>query len=195
MEHLVLHRYLIDKKGDGRLEIIHFSNKVLFRKKSNIKLAKDGDKEVFESLINEQLTALYRVAKGILRLEEDIEDAIQNTILTAFNKIKYLREDKYFKTWLIRILINECNKIYNYNKRVVMEVVEDTYTVDISSNVDLYDAMSKLSEEIRVTTILYYFEDMSYKEISKVLEVSEGTIKSRLFRGREKLYEILKESN
>lgn len=177
------------------MEIIHFSNKVLFRKKSNIKLAKDGDKEVFESLINDQLTALYRVAKGILRSEEDIEDAIQNTILTAFNKIQYLREDKYFKTWLIRILINECNKIYNYNKRVVMEVVEDTYTVDISLNVDLYDAMSKLSEEIRVTTILYYFEDMSYKEISKILEVSEGTIKSRLFRGREKLYEILKESN
>ncbi len=55
---------------------------------------------------------MYRVAKGILKVEEDIEDAIQTTILIAFNKINTLKDERYFKTWLIRILINECNKIY-----------------------------------------------------------------------------------
>ncbi|MBU3105098.1 sigma factor [Clostridium gasigenes] len=83
------------------MELIQFSSKSIFKKKSNIKLAKAGDNQAFEVLINEQLTALYRVGRGILKSEEDIEDAIQNTILTAFDKLKYLREDKYFKTWLI----------------------------------------------------------------------------------------------
>lgn len=60
---------------------------------------------------------------------------------------------------------------------------------------DLYDAISKLSEDLRVTTILYYFDDMSYSEISKTLDIAEGTVKSRLFRSREKLHEILKGNN
>ncbi|MGL5351901.1 MAG: RNA polymerase sigma factor [Clostridium sp.] len=177
------------------MELIQLSNRSLFKKKSNIKLAKAGNQDAFEGLINEQLTALYRVAKGILNTEHDVEDAIQNTIVKAFDKIKYLREDKYFKTWLIRILINECNKIYNYNKREVVEVAEETYTVDKAENMDLYDAISKLTEDLRVTTILYYFDDMSYSEISKALDVAEGTVKSRLFRSREKLHEILKGNN
>lgn len=177
------------------MELIQLSNRSLFKKKSNIKLAKAGNQDAFEGLINEQLTALYRVAKGILNTEHDVEDAIQNTIVKAFDKIKYLREDKYFKTWLIRILINECNKIYNYNKREIVEVAEETYTVDKAENMDLYDAISKLTEDLRVTTILYYFDDMSYSEISKVLDVAEGTVKSRLFRSREKLHEILKGNN
>lgn len=177
------------------MELIQFSSKSIFKKKSNIKLAKAGDNQAFEVLINEQLTALYRVGRGVLKSEEDIEDAIQNTILTAFDKLKYLREDKYFKTWLIRILINECNKIYNYNKRDVIESGEESYTVDKSENMDLYDAISKLSDEFKVATILYYFEDLTYKEISKVLEVAEGTVKSRLFRSREKLYQILKDKS
>ena len=153
----------------------------------SVKLAKK-DKEVFSELIQANLTSMYRVAKGILSSEDDIEDALQTTTLIAY--------DKYFKTWLIRILINECNKIYNQNKKSlkdVREVKEESYTIDKSINVDLYDAIRKLSDELRVATILFYFNDLTYKEISKVLDIPEGTVKSRISRAKDRLYIMLKD--
>lgn len=176
------------------MELIHFMSAHSKKKKSNIGLAKDGDKEAFLLIINEQLLSMYRVAKGILKEEQDIEDAIQNTIIKAFDKIITLRKDEFFKTWIIRILINECNKIYKYNKGKlkIVETVEKTYTIDPSENIDLYNAINKLSDELRVTTILYYFDDMNQKDIANVLGVKVGTVKSRLFRSKEKLYEMLK---
>ena len=161
----------------------------------NVKLAKK-DKSVFSELIQANLTSMYRVAKGILSSEDDIEDALQTTTLIAFDKIKTLRNDKYFKTWLIRILINECNKIYNQNKKSlkdVKEVKEESYTIDKSINIDLYNAINKLSDELRVTTILFYFNDLTYKEISKVLDIPEGTVKSRISRAKDRLYIMLKD--
>ena len=161
----------------------------------NVKLAKK-DKSVFSELIQANLTSMYRVAKGILSSEDDIEDALQTTTLIAFDKIKTLRNDKYFKTWLIRILINECNKLYNRNRKSlkdIKEVKEESYTIDKSINIDLYNAINKLSDEIRVTTILFYFNDLTYKEISKVLDIPEGTVKSRISRAKDRLYIMLKD--
>ena len=161
----------------------------------NVKLAKK-DKSVFSELIQANLTSMYRVAKGILSSEDDIEDALQTTTLIAFDKIKTLRNDKYFKTWLIRILINECNKLYNRNRKSlkdIKEVKEESYTIDKSINIDLYDAISKLSDELRVATILFYFNDLTYKEISKVLDIAEGTVKSRISRAKDRLYIMLKD--
>ena len=161
----------------------------------NVKLAKK-DKSVFSELIQANLTSMYRVAKGILSSEDDIEDALQTTTLIAFDKIKTLRNDKYFKTWLIRILINECNKLYNRNRKSlkdIKEVKEESYTIDKSINIDLYDAISKLSDELRVATILFYFNDLTYKEISKVLDIPEGTVKSRISRAKDRLYIMLKD--
>ncbi|MGL5038078.1 MAG: RNA polymerase sigma factor [Aeromonas sp.] len=174
------------------MEIIKIFDKNRRDKFSNIKLAKLKDNEAFSILIFENLTSMYRVAKGILSRPQDIEDAIQNTTLIAFNKIKSLKEEKYFKTWLIRILINECNKIYKYNKKTINQIVENTYTIDTTENIDLYNAISRLSVEFRVSTILFYFDNLTYKEIATVLNIPEGTVKSRVFRAKKVLYEILK---
>ena len=118
---------------------------------------------------------------------------MQNTTLIAFNKITTLRDEKFFKTWIIRILINECNKIYKCNKRSMNEIIEKGYTIDTTNNIDLYNAISRLSDELRVSTILFYFDDLTYKEISNVLGVPEGTVKSRVFRAKHGLYEMLKD--
>lgn len=98
------------------MELISFLN---HKKKSNVAKAKNGDREAFLSLINENRLNIYRVAKGILNNEHDIEDAIQNTIIKSFEKISTLKNDDFFRTWIIRILINECNDILRKNKRVV----------------------------------------------------------------------------
>ncbi len=176
------------------LELISFFNKNSFNKVSYKKLTKERLSQNFELLIKENLTSMYRVAKGILRVEEDIEDAIQTTILIAFNKINTLKDERYFKTWLIRILINECNKIYKKNKNTPKELSSELYITENYENIDLYDAIKCLKEDLRVITILFYFEDMSYKDIAVALNIAEGTVKSRLFRAKEALYEILKDN-
>lgn len=176
------------------LELISFFNKNSFNKVSYKKLTKERLSQNFELLIKENLTSMYRVAKGILKVEEDIEDAIQTTILITFNKINTLKDERYFKTWLIGILINECNKIYKKNKNTPKELSSELYITENYENIDLYDAIKCLKEDLRVITILFYFEDMSYKDIAEALNIAEGTVKSRLFRAKEALYEILKDN-
>lgn len=175
------------------MELISFSK---YRKKAPVYKAKKGDKEALLSLIDENRLNIYRVAKGILINEEDIRDAIQNTIIKTFQSINTLKKDEYFKTWLIRILINECNEILRKNKKVLFldenidinEKQNDNY-----ENMDLIKAINFLSEDLRVTITLYYFDDISVKDIANILQVSEGTVKSRLNRGRAKIKEILGE--
>lgn len=166
------------------------------KKKSNVKLAIEGDKEAFNSLIQENMKSLYIVARGMLNNEYDIEDAFQNTIMKAYEKIPYLINEEYFKTWLTRILINECNNIIRKNKKVVYledsqinnEIYEDKY-----KDLDLVKAINSLSNDLRLTLWMFYFDDMSIDEISNTLKIAKGTVKSRLNRGREKIYNIMSE--
>ena len=164
------------------------------RKTSMVSQAKKGDKDAFLSLIDENRLSIYRVARGILNNKEDIEDALQNTIIKSYEKIGTLKKDEFFKTWIIRILINECNKIYKKNKNTPKELSSELYITENYENIDLYDAIKCLKEDLRVITILFYFEDMSYKDIAVALNIAEGTVKSRLFRAKEALYEILKDN-
>ncbi|AOT69618.1 sigma-70 family RNA polymerase sigma factor [Geosporobacter ferrireducens] len=176
------------------MELVSFLD---HRKKSTVYKAKKGDKEAFLSLIDENRLNIYRVARGILKNEEDIKDAIQNTIIKAFENMCTLKKDEYFKTWLIRILINECNEILRKDKRSAsleknMGDVTERY-IDSYENMDLIQAINSLSEELRVTITLFYFDDIPVKTISEILETSEGTVKARLSRARAKLKEILGE--
>lgn len=163
--------------------------------KKNIEMAIDGDEKAFVLLIEENLTAFYRVAKGILHSEEDIKDSIQNTIFIIYKKIHTLKNIEFFRTWAIRILINECNKVYKNNKKITSfeGYINDTsYISEIDSKIDLYDAIETLPKELKIPTILFYFNDLSYREISEIIDIPEGTVKSRVFRAKEKLYKILK---
>lgn len=172
------------------MELISFLN---YKKQSNIIKAKNGDNEAFLVLINENKLNIYRVARGILSNEHDIEDAIQNTVIKAYEKINTLKKNEFFRTWLVRILINECNEIIRMNKRVVSineSNHEEKYN-DYYENIDLTNAINSLSEELRVTTVLFYFEDMSIKDIALILNIPNGTVRSRLSRARKILREII----
>jgi len=154
--------------------------------------AKRGNGKAFTKLIEENLKSIYRVAKGILNSEDDIEDAIQNTILKAYSNIKTLKNDELFKTWLIKILINECNKIYNFNKKCISldKVIEEHYN-DKYENLDLKIAVDSLAEELRLVITLFYFEDLKVSEISEIVGIPEGTVKSRLSRAKDKIAESM----
>ncbi|MDU4884105.1 sigma-70 family RNA polymerase sigma factor [uncultured Clostridium sp.] len=161
-----------------------------------VKRAKLGDKEAFCNLIRINKIAIYRVAKSILNNEEDIEDAVSEAILKAYKNIQALKQEVFFKTWLIRIVINESNNLYKKRAKEIAVDKDHFKNIKVNDNykdLSLYNAINSLDEDLRITTILFYFEDMKYKDIAKVLNVKEGTIKSRLSRAKEKLYNILKE--
>lgn len=176
------------------MELITFSK---YKKKCDVKKAKKGDKEAFLALINENRLNIYRIAKGMLKEEKDVEDAIQNTVIKAFESIKSLKKDEFFKTWLIRILINECNSILRKGKKYASfnETIVNGEYYDTYKDMELTSAIASLNEELRVTTVLYYFEDISTVEIAKILDVAEGTVRSRLARARAKLKEVIGEEN
>ena len=77
------------------------------------------DKQTFTDLVLDAEHTLYRVSKTILREDHDCEDAVQEAILKAYQKLDTLREERYFRTWLIRILINECYRIRRTARPVV----------------------------------------------------------------------------
>ena len=161
-----------------------------------VKRAKRGDKEAFCNLIILNKVAVYRVAKAILNKEEDIEDAVSESILKAYKNIQTLKDEAFFKTWLIRIVINESNNLYKKRFKEIAVDKDHFKNIKVNDNykdLSLYNAINSLDEDLRITTILFYFEDMKYKDLAIILNVKEGTIKSRLSRAKEKLYNILKE--
>lgn len=82
-----------------------------------IKKVKQQDKAAFLQLMEQQEKDLYRIAKAILKNDEDVADAMQETAQTCWEKIGTLKKEEYFKTWLTRILINHCNAICRKRKK------------------------------------------------------------------------------
>ena len=137
---------------------------------------------------------LFRVAFAILRNRTDCEDAAQNAVLKAYRSLDTLKQRRYFKTWLIQILKNECFDMLRRRRSTVdvNEQGELSYEM-IVPDVDLNRAFDKLSPEERFTITLYYYEGYDTREIAALTEVSEGTVRSRLSRGRASLRMLLQE--
>lgn len=161
----------------------------------DITLAKAHDEEAFKRLININKTKLYRIGKGILKSDFDVDDAIQETILKSWMKLEYLKNDKSFSTWITRILINECYEILRKKDKVIpvddYEFQDKDNSLNVNNKIDIWRALDELSEEFRMPLILYFFEDFSYDEISSILKIPKGTVRSRISRGKEKLEGIL----
>ena len=163
-----------------------------------IKKAKSGDKLAFTELMLQMQDELYKIAKIRLKNDDDVFDVIQDTMLSACKSLKKLKHNEYFKTWIIKILINECNKIHRQNKKIIY--LENYNQTDLVYN-DKYDdfgvrqAIKKLDEDLKTMVILYYFEDFNIKEISEIQKLPEGTVKSRLSRARKKLESIFLDEN
>lgn len=157
-----------------------------------IKKAQKDDTNAFIQLIEEHKTALYKVAKSYLKNEEDIADAMQDTILSAYEHIKELKTVSYFKTWLTRILINRCTDLIRQQKRLVsIEQAEEPAGALMESDYEFYELLKELPENDRIIFLLYYGEGFNVREIAEIMEWNENTVKSRLQRGRKKLGQVL----
>ncbi|SOC44097.1 RNA polymerase sigma factor [Ureibacillus acetophenoni] len=158
-----------------------------------VKRAQLGDKQAFVQLIKGMESSLYKVSKAILLSDSECLDAVQETILIAYTNIHQVRAPKFFKTWITRILINECNKIRKVQTKIVKmnDYLEPTTNEQPEVFVDLQTAIDSLEPELRTVITLYYYEDLSVKEIGTILEIAVGTVKSRLNRARTKLSSLI----
>ena len=160
-----------------------------------IQKAKKGDKEAFTKLILEISNDLYKIAKTRITNTQDIEDAIQETMIEAFKSIKKLKDITKFKKWIIKILINKCNRIYRkkYKKDIsINEYDLDKYLItnnykEIEDDINFYSLIKDLKYTERIIIILYYMEDYSVKEIKEILGMKESKINTNLFRARQKI--------
>lgn len=137
---------------------------------------------------------MYRICCMQLRAAADRDDAVQEAIFRAWQKMNTLREERFFNTWLIRILINVCHDIQKRQKRCMpMEYLPEGATTTDHQLYDLKMALVELDEKLRLPVLLHYIDGYSVREVSQMLGISENAVKLRLMRGRKKLREKLAE--
>jgi len=166
----------VGRKGTGHMQIL-------------IEKAVQGDVEAFLELMNRNSLAMYKVARAILNNDDNAADAIQDTILTCFEKIHTLKKQEYFKTWLIRILINKCNSILRHSQKTHLpgELPETMRQDQSLAEFEFKEMLNLVDEKYRLILIFYYLEGFKISEIAELLEMNENTVKTRLTRAREQI--------
>lgn len=143
---------------------------------------------------------LYKIAKARLKRDEDVFDAIQETMIVTFKNIKKLKEPSRFKSWLIKILISKSNDIYRKeNKRNVISLEEiQNYNksdcLDIQTTEDTLDfsfMCKQLKYEERIIIMLFYMEKFTDKEIGEILNLNTNTVKTKRTRTIKEIKKII----
>lgn len=160
----------------------------------------DGDKSAFQVLVKRHKEKVRNIIYMTMNNSAMVDDIAQDVFITIYKNLKHFRFESLFTTWLYRITVNKCKDyIRRMNVRKIFSPLDDGFDVsehqspvennDVSKIV--MDAISKLPVKLKMPLILKDIEGFSYQEISETLNCEMGTVKSRIFRGREKLKEIL----
>lgn len=165
--------------------------------KNLVERSKKGDISSFESLIEKYKIYLYNIGNAILKNEDDIGDAISETIIKAYKYLNKLKDATLFKTWITKIFINESRKILKKRKYNV-DIEEGNQEISINNienneiKLDVISAINLLKKEEKDIIILFYYNDLKISEIATILQLPEGTVKSRMNTARKKLMKVLK---
>lgn len=166
-----------------------------------VKKAIKGDTQALETLLLLEQKMLYYKALSYVSTKEDALDAIQETSYNALLSIHQLRNPEYFSTWLFRILIRECYKLLReqkkmipYEDEVLLKKLETKDDKELDTSY-IKEAISRLSPSYQTSIILFYYHDLSIKDISEILERPVGTVKTHLRRARKKLKAEIERSN
>lgn len=155
-----------------------------------IKRAQGGDPDAFTELMQSQMQNMYKAARALLRNDEDVADAISDTILACWEKLGQLRKPQFFRTWMTRILINKCNDLLRQKKELyLVEEVEEEAAAYAGEyeNVEWLETMNSLDEKYRMIMILHYVHGFKAAEISSMLHIPAGTVRTRLSRGKNQM--------
>jgi RNA polymerase sigma-70 factor (ECF subfamily) len=153
-------------------------------------------------LVRQYQGAVYRMCLSVLNHPSDAEDAVQETFIAALRSLKAFRGQSTFRTWIFAIALNVCRRQYKRRIRnqalhsslklvqpMMSEAPPDPEQTVIRSEVvqALERAISELDEKHRLPVVLRYYHELSISEIARILNITEGTVHSRLFNARERM--------
>jgi len=168
-----------------------------------------GDESAYEQLIERFQSPVYNLAYRLLNDQADASDVAQEVFLKIFRNVGSFRGDSSLRTWVYRIAVNESHNrrrwLFRHHRGEtgIDDVFDDSdsrerplmdsretpfdFAVNREAQVLLEEALAAINPIFRTAVVLREVEDMSYEEIAEILEVSIGTVKSRIVRGREAL--------
>lgn len=163
-----------------------------------VNMAKLGNKAAFGELVNMYQKKLYIIAKSKIEREEDIKDAIQDTLLQAYVNIDSIKKANSFNGWITQILLNNCSSFLRTQQRTVysFDDMENEVCVavqekfgEVEEKIDVFSAARFLTEEDKLVLMMHFSDGYTTKEISQKLQMNENTIRTKIRRFREKLKE------
>jgi RNA polymerase sigma-70 factor, ECF subfamily len=163
-----------------------------------IKKAQKGNDNAFLTLFQQYEPDIYRIAFVYVKNQSDALDVVQETAYRSFKSIKNLKNPKYFKTWLIRIVISCSIDLLRKQKNVVQlkpefeEFISGDVNEDIDMEMTVRDLIERLNEDEKGVIILRFYEGLTIKEVSETLDIPLGTAKTVLYRALNKLRNDLK---
>ena len=142
--------------------------------------------------VNKYRDDLYIMALAILKNETDAEDAVSNAILKAYENMEQISTFHKFKPWMLTVTKNEALKVKRKQLCLLGNEAVEALSKPIVVHYDeLWDILQKMKEEYRLVVVSFYYEGMSIRDISDVLDIPVGTVKSRLNRGKAEIREAL----
>jgi len=170
-----------------------------------IKQTLEGDVKSFEEIVNKYSAMVYTLAYRVLKNREEAEEISQDVFIKIYQSLNSFNMKSKLSTWIYRITYNtSINKFRSQRRRVVTTEIDRYVEFNISSLPDAHNDLSekenqriisnsilKLPETDRIIITLYYYEELSVKEIAEITELSAQNIKIKLFRSRQKLYNEL----
>ena len=156
--------------------------------------ALSGDNDAYGDLLNMIFPDLYYIARTRLRTKEDVEEAVQETALKSLKKLK---DKKLFKTWIVRILLNECKNVYIKKSKQLGLISKIVYFIDpnnfdnsieeCENDIEFRNMLSFLNKDEEIVAILHYKYGYTTEEIAYILQKNLNTIRTQVFRAREKM--------
>jgi RNA polymerase sigma-70 factor, ECF subfamily len=161
----------------------------------------EGDESTFRTLVQRHKDKIRNIIYLALNSNDAVDDIAQDVLITIYKNLKSFRFESQFSTWLYRITVNKCrDHLRKVRIRSIFTPIkdgeEDPVYIPSMENKDIseivHNAISKLPEKLRLPLLLKDIEGLSYQEIAEAVDCEIGTVKSRIFRAREGLRELLK---
>lgn len=142
--------------------------------------------------------SMYHLAYSIVRNEADASDIISESIYRAYKNYHTLKNQKAFKTWILRIVHNTAIEMIRKNQKCVSieeyeEIADDHTQNHITTKMMVQEAVEKLKQPYRTVTVLFYYENLSVAKIAEITNCNVFTVRKQLSRARKMLLELLKE--
>lgn len=167
----------------------------------------EGNTQAFSELVNRYQQFVFTLALRVVKRREEAEEVAQDSFLKAYEALDTYRGDAKFSSWLYSIVYRKAlDRVRKNNRTRTLEIVDDVTESDSETienalhylevkerNKYLQEAIANLSEESAAIISLFYFEELSIKEIASITELSEDNVKIKLYRSRKRLYALLKQ--